>query len=127
MASSNPSNDSLERLHRLALKRWWLKTLLLWLTVGSLSLWALREEILTLRQYFTWAALRYGLAYNRLAAIGLGLCIGLTVALLVGESRYILFGLSDTERQRLRQLQAQIDQKGKKHPLWGPLHRRNVK
>ncbi len=97
---------------------------MLWITVGNLSLWTLRHEFAALRQYFTWTALRYGLAYNRLAAMGLGLCIGLSVALLVGESRHILFGLSETERQRLKKLQTQINQKGEEHPLWKDLHGR---
>jgi hypothetical protein len=92
MASSNPSDYLLERLRSLVIRRWWRRTVILWLTVGSVSLWTLQEEITSLRQYFTWTALRYALAYNRLAAIGLGLCIGLTVARLVGESRHILFG-----------------------------------
>jgi hypothetical protein len=124
LASSDPSEHSLERLRRLVLRRWWWRTLILWITVGSFSLWALRHEFVTLSQYFTWTALRYGLAYNRLAAIGLGLCVGLTVALLVGESRYILFGLSDAEITRLQKLRHQINQQGKAHPFWKDLHGR---
>lgn len=124
MASTPPSDSALERLRSLVLRRWWWRTLILWITVGSLSLWALRHEFATLGQHFTWTALRYGLAYNRLAAIGLGLCVGLTVALLVGESRHILFGLSEAERQRLHKLQQQIDHRGKQHSLWSALHGR---
>lgn len=124
LTASDPSDYSLERLRSLVLRRWWRRTALLWITVGSLSLWTLRHELAALNQYFTWTALRYGLAYNRLAAIGLGLCVGLTVALLVGESRHILFGLSEAERNRLQKLQKQIDLKGKNHPLWEDLHGR---
>lgn len=119
---SSSTDQPLERLRILVLRRWWWRVLILWLTVGSLSLWALRHEFTTLRQYFTWTALRYGLAYHRLAAVGLGLCIGLTVALLVGESRHILFGLSSAERQRLQKLQTQINQQGQGHPFWQALH-----
>jgi sugar phosphate permease len=64
------------------LRRWWRNSTFLWLTLGSFSLWSLRGEWATLRQYFTWTAVRYAVAYNRLAALGLGLCVGLTVALL---------------------------------------------
>ena len=122
MALPPSSEYLLERLRILVLRRWWWRTLVLWLTIGTLSLWSLRKELAVLQQHFTWTAVRYGLAYNRLAAVGLGLCIGLTVALLVGESRHILFGLSNTERQRLQKLQHQIEQQGHDHPLWSRLH-----
>jgi hypothetical protein len=88
-----------------------------------LSLGRLRPEIAQLRQYFTWAAVRYGLAYNRLAAVGLGLCVGLTVALLVAESRYILFGMTKAELQRIEALAHRIETEGRSHPLWRHIHR----
>jgi len=117
------STPTLDQLRAIILRRWWVITALLWPTVGGLSLWALRLEIAQLRQYFTWATLRYGLAYHRLAAVGLGLCVGLTVALLVEESRYILFGLAGAERQRLQRLADRIAAQGTAHPLWHRLHR----
>lgn len=76
-------------------------TLGLWLTVGTTSLWGLRRTFEQLRAYFTWAAVRYGLAFNRPAAVGLGLCLGMTVALLMRESRYLLWGLSRRDRAQL--------------------------
>lgn len=82
--------------------RWWFIVLGLWLTVGVASLWSLRRTFYQITQYFTWTAIRYGLAFNRLAAIGLGVCIGLTVALLVKETRFQFFGLTPKERQDLR-------------------------
>lgn len=88
-------------LRRNWMHRWWLFTLGLWLTVGIASVWAMRRTWHQLAEYFTWAALRYGLAFHRLAAIGLGLCLGLTVALLIKESRFILFGLTRKERNDL--------------------------
>lgn len=112
----------LERLRVILIRRWWLINLMLWLTVGSLSLWSLRGEWVHIRQYFTWTAVRYALAYNRLAAIGLGLCAGLTVALLLSESRYLLFGLTQAEQRHLRQLRRRILQQGISHPLWHQLH-----
>lgn len=111
----------IERLRVILLRRWWRTSVLLWLTVGSLSLWSLRGEGAMLRQYFTWTGVRYAVAYNRLAALGLGLCVGLTVALLVAESRHILFGPTPSERQRLNQLHHQILQQGPTHPLWKAL------
>lgn len=80
------------------MRRWWLSVLGLWVTVGAASLWGLRRTWSQLSDYFTWAALRYGLGFNRLPALGLGLCVGLTVALLVKESRFLLYGLSKKER-----------------------------
>lgn len=117
--TSDPAYErQINRLRSVMLKRWWLITAVLWLTVGALSLWNLRHEMVMLWQYFTWTAVRYGLAYNRLSAVGLGLCLGLTVALLVAESRHILFGLSHRERQRLTQTLNRIRQQGPSHPLW---------
>lgn len=108
----------MDRLRTVILQRWWLFLAVLWLTIGLASLWHLRPELAQLQQYFTWTAVRYGLAYHRFAAVGLGLCIGLTVALLISESRYILFGLSRGERRRLNRLLNQIHQRGASHPLW---------
>ncbi len=88
-------------LRRTWMRRWWLLNLSLWLTIGVASLWSLRETWRQLANYFTWAALRYGLAFNRLAALGLGLCLGLTVALLIKETRFLLFGLTHKERREL--------------------------
>lgn len=114
----------IERLRVILLRRWWRTTAILWLTVGSLSLWSLRGEWAMLRQYFTWTAVRYAVAYNRLAALSLGLCAGLTVALLVAESRHILFGLSRSEQQRLDRLHSDIHHQGPSHPLWSALNPR---
>lgn len=114
----------LERLRAIMLRRWWTVSGLLWLTVAPLSLWSLRPEIAQLRQYFTWSTVRLGLAYNRPAAFGLGLCAGLTVALLVAESRYILWGMTEAERQRLERLRDRIASKGPSHPLWWRIYHR---
>lgn len=113
----------LVRLRAIMLRRWWVVSALLWLTVAPLSLWSLRPEIAQLRQYFTWATVRLGLAYNRPAAIGLGLCVGLTVALLLAESRYMLLGMTKVEQQRLERLLDRIAAQGPSHPLWEQIHR----
>ncbi|NJR52320.1 MAG: hypothetical protein HC780_24850 [Leptolyngbyaceae cyanobacterium CSU_1_3] len=109
---------AVERLHKLTVWARWLVAGGLWVTIGLLSLWDLRSTFTLLRQYFTWAALRHGLAYHFLAAIGLGLCIGVTVATLVWQSRNILFGLPLPERNQLAQQVLKVHQQGKSHPLW---------
>lgn len=76
-----------------------------------------------LRQHFTWSAVRYAIAYNRPAALGLGLCWGLSVALLVAESRQLVWGLSTLERQRLEQQLAEIHRQGPRHRLWRRVYR----
>lgn len=116
-------SEPLERLRAIVLRRWWTVSGLLWLTIAPLSLWSLRSEIDLLRQYFTWSAVRLSLAYNRPAAVGLGLCVGLTVALLINESRYLLWGLTKDERRRLEKTCDRIAAQGPSHPLWRQLHR----
>lgn len=124
MANESSYQQQIERLRGILLRRWWLVCGGLWLTVGVLSLWGLRHEVAPIRQYFTWTAVRYALAYNRLAAMGLGICAGLTVALLVAESRHILFGLTRGEHERLNRLRQRIEEQGERHPLWRTLHQR---
>lgn len=126
MAHDLTYHRQIEQLRRIVLRRWWVVTGLLWLTVGSFSLWSLRHEFPRIQQYFTWAAVRYALAYNRGPALGLGLCVGLTVALLVAESRYILFGLSKGEKRRLHEWLQRIQRKGSSHPLWHRIHAENA-
>lgn len=118
-AQADPSFAAqVERLLELTVYGRWLFVGLLWLTIGSLSLWALRGEIALLQQHFTWVAVQYGLAYNRLPAIGLALCVGMTVAVMLWQSRNILIGMPPTEKRRLEQQVFRIRQQGKSHPLW---------
>lgn len=105
------------------LRNWWLLTIALWFTLGLWSLWQLRSEFQIWAQYFTWTAVRYSLAYNRLASAALGLCVGMTVALLISESRHILWGISKTERERLEKQLTKICKQGPSHPLWRVVHR----
>lgn len=122
-SSSSLDNDPIfqaevQRLHELTVYGRWLVVGLLWLSVAPLSLWGLRREIALLLENFTWAAVRYGLVYNRLPAIGLGLCMGMTLAVLVWQSRNILLGLPRKEQLRLEQQVRRIRQQGPSHPLW---------
>lgn len=110
--------QEVERLYRLTVYGRWCVVGVLWLTVGFLSLWGLRYSIALLLDYFTWSAVRYGLAFNRLPAIGLATCIGFTVAVLLWQSRKALFGLSPHDRHRLEQQVQRIRLQGASHPLW---------
>jgi hypothetical protein len=110
--------QEVERLHRLSVYGRWFMVAFIWLTVGLLSLWGLRSEISLWLEYFTWAAVRYGLAYHRFSTIGLAFCLGTTFAVLVWQTRNILFGLPQHEQQRLGQRVQRIRKQGHSHPLW---------
>jgi hypothetical protein len=113
-----PQQQSVQRLHRLTVYGRWMVVVALWLTVGLISLWQFRFRIQLLMDSFTWVAVRYGLAYHQAATLGLSLCIGMTLSVLIWHSRNILFGLPKQEQLRL-QLQAErIRQQGPTHPLW---------
>ena len=110
--------QQLQRLHRLTVYGRWLFVILLWVSIGFLSLRGLRLEIVLWRQYFTWVAVRYGLYYNPVSTVGLAFCIGMTVSVLVWQSRNILMGLPRPEIRRLEQQVCRIRQQGPSHPLW---------
>ncbi|MBD2359983.1 MULTISPECIES: hypothetical protein [unclassified Anabaena] len=110
--------QQVQKLHQLTVYGRWLFVGFLWLTIAPLCLWNLRSEISLWQQYFTWAAVRYGLFYHPLSAIGLAFCIGMTTSVLVWQSRNILLGLPRQEQQRLEKQVFQIRQQGPTHPLW---------
>lgn len=110
--------QQVQKLYQLIVYGRWLVVALLWLTVGSLSLWGLRSEIALLRQYFTWVAVRFGLYYNLLPTLGLTFCIVITISVIVWHSRNILLGLPPQEQKRLEQQVHKIRQQGATHPLW---------
>jgi hypothetical protein len=107
-----------QKLYRLIAYSRWLVVGGLWLSVGALSLWGLRAEIVLLLQYFTWVAVRYGLYYNPLPTFGLAFCSVMTISTLIWQSRILLFGLPPKELRRLAQQVYQIRQQGTSHPLW---------
>lgn len=117
-ASSQRQQRDVQRLHRLTVYGRWTVVVALWLTLGLISLWQLRFRIQLLMDYFTWVAVRYGLAYHQGAAFGLSVCVGMTAAVLVWHSRNLLFGLPKQEQVRLQQQAARIRQQGPTHPLW---------
>lgn len=107
-----------ERLYRLIIYARWLIVGLLWMSIGFVSIWSLRREISLWAEHFTWVAVRYALIYHRLPTLGLGLCIGMTTAVLVWQSRHILWGLSPDEQKRLEEQVYQITAQGPTHLLW---------
>lgn len=110
--------EQVERLHRLTVYVRWILVGLAWAIVGSLSLWGLRYPISLMLEYFTWASVYYGLHFHLLPAFGLFFCIAFTTAVLIWQSRNILFGLPKSERKSLERQVLRIRQKGTAHPLW---------
>ena len=119
LEKSDPSfAQQVQRLHQLTIYARWLFVGFLWLTIAPVSLWGIRAEISLWHQYFTWVAVRYGLLYHPLSTFGLAFCIGMTAAVLVWQSRNILLGLPEQEKQRLEKQVYRIRQQGPTHPLW---------
>jgi hypothetical protein len=110
--------NQIERLYNLTIYARWCVIALLWLTVGAYSLWELRYPISLIQEYFTWAAVKYGLAFQPIPALGLALCVGMTTGTLVWQSRNLIWGISKKEQQRLAKQVCQIRQQGSSHPLW---------
>lgn len=124
MTSDRPLQEQLvsarqvQKLYQLSIYGRWLVVGLCWLILAPLSIWGLRDEISLWRDYFTWTAVRYGLAYNPWATLCLSVCLGVTTAVLVGQSKHILFGISPREKYRLQQQVRRIKSAGPSHPLW---------
>lgn len=106
------------RLYKLSVYKRWLFVAVSWLTLGSYALWDLREEIAIAVDYFTWAAIYYGLHFNFVPTICLAFCIGVTVSALVWQSRNLIWGLPADEKRKLKKQVKKILAKGDKHPLW---------
>lgn len=107
-----------DRLHQLTVYARWTAVAMLWLCVAPISLWSLRSEIQLWQTYFTWTAVRFTIAYNPIPSVGLSLCIGATVSVLLWQSRNILFGFSSHHDRWLKQQLWKIRQQGTSHPLW---------
>ncbi len=111
-------SEQVQKLHRLTVYSRWFVVGLLWLTIAPVALWDLRSEIELWRQYFTWSAVRYALFFHPLATLSLSFCLGMMMAVLIWQSRNILFGLPKSDRERLEKQVYQIRQQGSTHPLW---------
>lgn len=110
--------EQLARLHEVTVTARWIVLGALWLVVLPFSVWALRSEFRLWREYLTWTAVRYGLIYHPVAAVGLVVCVSLTLSLLLWQSRNILFGLPNREQEKLKRRLLKIRQQGVSHPLW---------
>ncbi|MEM8639800.1 MAG: hypothetical protein AAGG51_13440 [Cyanobacteria bacterium P01_G01_bin.54] len=121
-----PTDQRLAKLQTAMVGLRWLVVAGLWLFILPGVLWSMRDEIQLLRAHFTWVGLRYAIAYNLWATLGLSLCLGMTASVLVWQSRNILFGRPQREQYRLEQLLAQIESQGRRHPLWRWLHREQL-
>lgn len=108
----------IHRMHQVTVFGRWAVVWLSWLLFAPVCLWSFREDFALWRQDFTWAAVRFSLAYNPWATFGLALCLGTTLATLIWQSRNILWGLPTRDRKRLELLVCRIQQQGASHPLW---------
>jgi hypothetical protein len=110
--------NQIDNLYRLNVYTRWTVIVLMWLTIGLYSLWELRYHISLIQEDFTWAAVKYGLVFNLIPAIGLCLCVGMMTGTLVWQSRNTIWGIPKREQQRLTKQVCQIRQQGISHPLW---------
>ncbi len=106
------------RLHQLTVYGRWLFVLFSWLTFGLYALWSLKAEIALWFDYFTWAAVYYGLHFNFLPTLCLAFCIAVTISVLVWQSRNLLWGLPKSEKRQLEKRVEKILARGEKHPFW---------
>lgn len=106
------------RLHQLTVYLRWALVLFSWLTLGTYALWNLREEIAIIFNYFTWAAVYYGLHFNFVPTLSLSFCIATTLSVLIWQSRNIIWGLPAKEKRQLEKQVKKIRASGEKHPLW---------
>lgn len=116
--SNSRFQQQVQRLHQLTVYSRWLFVVVCWLSLGSFGIWGLRDEFRLWREHLTWAAVRYGLAYNMIPATCLFFCVGVTGAVLTWQSRNILRGLSPQERRSLEKQVKRIQAIGPRHPLW---------
>ncbi|MGB5636098.1 MAG: hypothetical protein WBM86_25420 [Waterburya sp.] len=111
------------KLYQLTVYGRWLFVSVSWLTLGSYALWNLKEEIALWFDYFTWAALYYGLHFNLVPTICLSFCVGITISVLIWQSRNIIWGFPANEQRQLERKVKKIQAKGKKHLLWKWINR----
>ncbi len=89
-----------------------------WILIGIPSLWALRQDLARLIQYFTWTGLRFMLLYKPgWPSFGILFCVILTLYVLLSQSRYELLGLLDSERQLVEATARHLRRLPARHPL----------
>ena len=118
MSIQSDFEQKVNRLYKLSIYGRWLLAIFSWLTLGIYAVWSLQEEIAVGLDYFTWAALYYGLHFNFLPTLCLAVCIGTTVSVLLLQIRNLLWGLPKTEKCKLERQVKKIIARGNKHPLW---------
>jgi hypothetical protein len=108
----------IQRLHQINVYGRWLFVLLCWLSLGVIGIWGLRDEISLWQEHLTWVAVRYGLAAHFFATLSLFVCVAVTGAVLVWQSRNVLQGIPAREKLRLENRVKKIQRTGPSHPLW---------
>ncbi|MBE9041635.1 hypothetical protein IQ235_12675 [Oscillatoriales cyanobacterium LEGE 11467] len=112
------ASPEIERLHRLTVYARWAIVSVLWMSLGLWSLWALRREIALWLEHFTWVAVWYALRAHPISGFGLFFCTGMTLSVLIWQSRNILWGLPKSEQLSLARQVRRIRETGPSHPLW---------
>jgi hypothetical protein len=110
--------NQIDNLYRINVYGRWAVIALLWSTIGVYSLWDLRYPITLILEDFTWAAVKYGLYFQPIPAIGLSLCVAMMTGTLVWQSRNSIWGLPKSELHHLTRQVCQIRKQGSSHPLW---------
>ena len=105
------------KYYRLTIYMRWLIVIFLWLTLGIYGIWGIRHEIQLWLDYFTWSAIYYGLAFNPIPTLCLAICVGMTISVLVRQSRCVIWGLSKKEQYYIEQKVSKIIASGSSHPL----------
>lgn len=100
------------------MRTWWKICLGIWIFIGLPCLWWIRTDLIEIKEYFTWAAVRSIFLFQRPAGMGIAFCVAVTFALLVSESRQIIWGISRDERARLVANLEKIHAQGPTHPQW---------
>jgi hypothetical protein len=111
-------DSQVQRLILVQTKMRWALVIFLWLTVGTASVWMIREDIALWMEYFTWAAVRVAIRNDQLPYMGLGVCVALTLSTLIRQSWDILFGINKREYHYLVKQVKEIETQGRKHWLW---------
>lgn len=120
MSNFDPDlKKQVHRLYQITIYARWVVVVCCWFTLGLFGIWGLREEFSLWQEYLTFAAVRYGLAYNLLPSFCLTFCIGITAAVLARQSLYFIRGgISAKERKTLEKQVQKISETGPSHPLW---------
>lgn len=107
-----------QRLFLLHLYRRWFLVAIAWLLLAPWAISRLWDDFGLMREYFTWASVRYTLMFNLIPAYGLLFCIGVTVSTLIWHGLYLWKGISPREQFRLANQVKKIQATGPKHLLW---------